>query len=409
MRFRTLLLIVVTAVGSSFAQPAARPASQSATVPLTIDHNRLIIDVRLALPDGTTKRVRCWVDNGNPELWIGGKLAQTLGLHAIGEAAEHDGVKVQPVQPPASLIIGGMTIPLKDIKEARAVVGREPIAPGLSPEINLPATVLRNYEIVVDYLNRDFTLAEPGALSLKGIAAKGLIDPQSGLIQLPSKIGGAAHPLGFDLGASYSFLSEDLLQKLQAAHPQWPHMTGAVGAANMWGAEDEAKARLLRIPAIRYGPLTLTDIGFVSFPTNFPEWSGKRAGFPSAGLLGGNAFLNYRVGIDYPHSTVYFEQTSRRRPTEMEVVGLILRPEADDSYRIAGVADYQGKPSVAGAKPGDILVAIDGTPAKGGTMGQVWSLLEGAPGDVRTLTLARDGKQFNVKATVRQFLKPQGK
>jgi hypothetical protein len=403
MKFLSLLLVLVAAL--SFAQPAAKPAPKSVTVPLTIDHNRLIIDVRFPLPDGTMKRVRCWVDNGNPDLWIGGKLAQTLGLYSIGEATEAFGLKVQPVKPPPSLIIGGMTISLKDIKQAKEMVGREPIGPGLSAEINLPSTLLRNYEITADYLNREFTIAEPGALQQKGVRTKVLINPQNGLIQIPSKLEGATYNLGLDLGASYSLLSEDLLSKWKSAHPKWPHMTGAVGAANMWGTDDEAKWQLLRIPSLQYGPLTLTDVGFASFPANFLEWFEKRAGFPTAGLLGGNAFLNYRVEIDYPHSTVYFEQTSKHRPPEMEVVGLTLRPEPDESYKVIGVADFDGKPSVPDAKPGDILIAIDQTPAKGGTVGQVWSLLGGAPGDVRTLTLERDGKQFSVKATVRQFLK----
>jgi len=49
-------------------------------------------------------------------------------------------------------------------------------------------------------------------------------------------------------------------------------------------------------------------------------------------------------------------------------------------------------------------VAVDRTPAKGSTMGQIWSLLSGRPGDTRVLTLERDGKQFTVKALVHRFL-----
>jgi hypothetical protein len=37
-------------------------------------------------------------------------------------------------------------------------------------------------------------------------------------------------------------------------------------------------------------------------------------------------------------------------------------------------------------------------------MGQVWSLLGGAPGQIRTLTLEREGKRFTVDAPVRRFL-----
>jgi len=55
-------------------------------------------------------------------------------------------------------------------------------------------------------------------------------------------------------------------------------------------------------------------------------------------------------------------------------------------------------------KAGDVLLTVDKVPAKDSTMGQVWSLLEGDPGETRVLTLEREGKQFTVNATVRRFL-----
>jgi C-terminal processing protease CtpA/Prc len=73
------------------------------------------------------------------------------------------------------------------------------------------------------------------------------------------------------------------------------------------------------------------------------------------------------------------------------------------------VADYEGKPSVPEVQAGDVLVSVDGGRAKGATMGQVWSLLEGSPGTIRTLVLERDGKQFTVKAPVRRFLAAETK
>jgi C-terminal processing protease CtpA/Prc len=86
------------------------------------------------------------------------------------------------------------------------------------------------------------------------------------------------------------------------------------------------------------------------------------------------------------------------------VVGLTLRPELDGRYTVIGVPEYEGKPAVPEVKAGDVLVMIDRVPAKDSTMGQVWSLLGGDPGETRVLTLERNGKQFTVNATVRRFL-----
>jgi C-terminal processing protease CtpA/Prc len=58
---------------------------------------------------------------------------------------------------------------------------------------------------------------------------------------------------------------------------------------------------------------------------------------------------------------------------------------------------------------GDVLLGIDGAPATGATLGQVWSLLGGTPGQTRTLTLERDGKRFTEDAPVRRFLTAESK
>jgi C-terminal processing protease CtpA/Prc len=129
---------------------------------------------------------------------------------------------------------------------------------------------------------------------------------------------------------------------------------------------------------------------------------------PTAGLLGADALLNYRVGLDYAHSTVYFEFGRMFNFPDFDVIGLILRPEDDGRFTILGVANFEGRPSVApgpaSVQPGDHLVAIDGIPVQGSTMGQVWNMLGGSPGQDRRLTIEREGKQFTIAATVQHFL-----
>jgi hypothetical protein len=373
-------------------------------VPITLDHNRIIIDVYFPLPDGTKTRVRGWVDNGNPDMWISGGLAKKLGLEVSGEVKDTPFGKEQTVALPSTLLVGDMTLHTTGLQQATAVLDRQSIGPGTSAEINLPSTLLRNYDILVDYLNRELTIASPGTLHFKGTPAKASINPDNGLIQLPAKIANENVNLALDVGASFGLVSQELLARLRQAHPQWPHMTGGIGSANLWGMPDEAHWELLRIPSLQYGGVPLSGVGVASFSKEIMSWFEKRAGMPTAGLIGANALLNYRVGIDYAHSTVYFDQVSKTAAPDMDVVGMTLRPEPDRRYTVIGVAEFDGKASVPDVKPGDVLVSIDKVPAAGGTMGQVWSLLGGSPGEVRVLTLDRDGKTFTVNATVRRFL-----
>ena len=164
----------------------------------------------------------------------------------------------------------------------------------------------------------------------------------------------------------------------------------------------------MRVDRLQYGPLFLTDVAVVDFPKDRMSFFEKRAGNPTAGLLGSEALLNYRVGLDYAHSTVYFDIGRLFNFPDFDVIGLILRPEDDGRFTILGIADFDGKPSVAegpdGVQAGDHLVAVDGIPVAGSTMGQVWSMLGGEPGKERTLTVERSGKQFTVVAKVQHFL-----
>src|SRR5581483_11796485 len=394
MKLAAALLALVI---SSFAQTTA-------TVPITLDHNRVVIDVRFPLADGTTKRVRGWVDNGDSEMWITEDLAKKLGLEISGDTKEEGSQKVRTAPPPPTLIVGGMQLHPSDIKQIKVLLGRDAIAPGMSAEVNLPSTLLRRYDLQVDYPNREFTIATPGTIKFQGAPAKVLVNEQNGLIQVPSKLDGEDHNLPLDIGASYSFVSATMISKLLKAHPDWPHMKGAIGGANMWGADDEPQFELVRVPSVEYGGISLADIGFASFKDEVIDFFQKRAGVPTAGLLGANALLGDRVGIDYAHATIYLDKVFKKISPAMDVIGLTLRPESDGRYTVVGVAEYDGKPAVPDVKAGDVLLTIDDTPPKGGTMGQVWSLLGGAPGDTRTLVFERDGKPITVKATVRGFL-----
>jgi hypothetical protein len=409
MRFTAALLVLALST-AAYTQNAPRLAEQpepaSVTVPVTLDHNRVLIDVGLPLPDGSTRKVRGWVDNGNSDLCMSRRVATLMGLEVACDE------KSCSAPPPQEITIGGMKISLTGIKEA--VIPLKPpsadavMAPGMSAEINIPATVLRNYDVLISFPDHQFTIARPGSLKFNGVKAKAIVNPQYGLIQIPSQIGGKKYNLALDLGASISFLSGDIFDKLATAHTDWPQMTGAVGPANMWGLDDEPRWKLMRVDRVEYGPLFLTNVPVIDFPPDRFSFFEKRAGVPTAGLLGTEALLNYRIGIDYAHSTVYFDIGRLFNIPDFDVIGLILRPEDDGRITVLGVADYDGKPSVPsgsdGVQPGDHLIAVDGIPVPGSSLGQVWSMLGGSPGKERVLTVERDGRHFTVVAKLQHFL-----
>ena len=407
MRFSTALIaLTLTTLAVAQNGPKAEAEPKSVTVPVTLDHDRVIIDVYLPLPDGSTKRVRGWVDTGDTEVWMSQQVAGSMGLTVSCDGKTCTGATTKVVS--LEVMIRGMKIFLPVMGKIRVPASTGAIVPGISAEIKIPSSVLRNYDVLVNFPDREFSIGAPGSLKFKGVKSK-MIVGSTGFIQIPSRIENKNYNLGLDVGSSISFLSEELFSKLASGHPDWPQMTGAVGPANMGEAgDDETKWKLMRVSRVQYGPLYLTDVAVAEFPKTFSAFFEKDAGAPIAGLIGTDALANYRIGLDYAHSAVYFDIGRTFKFPDFDVVGLILRPEDDTGFTILGVADFDGKPSVPtgddGVQPGDHLVAVDGIPVPGSTLGQVWSLLEGTPGQERRLTIERGGKQLTVVAKVQHFL-----
>jgi hypothetical protein len=400
------LILSTAALAQNSSQPAAAPGAKSVTVPMGLDHNRIIVDVDIPLPDGSTQRIRGWVDNGNPDLYISRRAAMLMGLAITCTDAACS------APPPHEITIGGMKIPLATITTAiiplKPVAAAAVMAPGMNAEINLPSRGLRNYDVLVNYPDRQFSIGRPGSLQFKGVPAKAMVNAENGLIQIPSQIENKKYNLALDVGASISLLGDEVFKTLAAAHPDWPQVNGAIGPANMWGFDGERNSKLMRVRRVQYGPLFLTNVAVAGLGAEGTAYFEKRAGIPTAGLLGANALVNYRVGLDYAHSTVYFDIGRLFNFPDFDVIGLILRPEDDARFTIFGIADYDGKPSVpdgpGGVQVGDHLIAVDGIPLYGSTLGQVWLTLGGSPGKERKLTLERGGRQWTVIATVQHFL-----
>jgi len=383
-------------------KPRAKSTSVAVTVPATIDHNRIVIPVEVSLPDGSLQTVRAWVDNGNPDLYMSRQLASLLGLNV------NCGEKECTAPAPKEFLIGEMSVSLANVKEVkiplRPVNAAAVLALGMNAEINIPSTILRHYDVLVDFPEHKFSIGPPGAIRFQGSSEKVQVNAENGLVQVPSQIERKKYNLALDLGASISFLSNDIFAKLAATHSDWPHMNGAVGSANMWGADEETKWQVMRVDRVQFGPLYLTNVPFVSFPQAFMSFFEKRAGIATAGLIGAEVLQNYRVGLDYAHSTVYFDIGRLFNFPDFDVIGLVLRPEVDGGYTILGVTETDGKPSVEGIQPGDHLEAVNEIPVHGVTMGQVWSMLGGSPGQERKLLIERGGKQITIVAKVQHFL-----
>jgi hypothetical protein len=372
MKIIKALLLSILSFGSVLA--FASQKADAGTVPFNLDHNRIIIKVGVYLPSGVIKQVNAWVDNGTPSLSITRRLAKELGLISTADSMK--------AKAPGKIQIGRMQVVVHDIREPVEIADGTTVGSGLAAEINLPAAVLCNYDVLIDYPARQFTIGPPGTVQFSGTEIKGFFNPKNHLIQLPANIDGQAFNLALDAGTPVSFISGDLVSKWSKAHHSWPRVRGAIGIANLWGLDDEPDWQLLRVSKMLYGGISFPGAIVVSFPAGRLDYFQNRAGISTAGLMGAASMLNYRIGIDYAHSKVYFQQISKPIEPDMSLVGLTLRPESDGRYSVLGIARSGGKPAMHGVLKGDILLKVNNKAINGLTMGQVWSLLSGKTGTI---------------------------
>ena len=166
----------VIAQDASKPSAPSQPEPKSVTVPVTLDHNRVVIDVYLPLADGSNQRVRGWVDTGNSDLWMSRRVATLMGLTV--DCSEKTCSATGSLR---DIVISGMRISFASLKQARIMVksdqAQDVMIPGMSAEINIPSSVLRNYAIVVNFPDREFTIVAPGSVKFNGMSGKIFVNP----------------------------------------------------------------------------------------------------------------------------------------------------------------------------------------------------------------------------------------
>ena len=410
MRKRLLVLLLGTLFVLSDAI-AHETATKSLKIPFTLDHNRMLVQGEIRKSDGTWKKVLFWIDSGNPDFMITEGLANELGIDLGGKKTGENGYPLPlEVNPPEGIRLGRLMLDFTGIRtrvmfEPRWMFGTMHI------DANIPSTLLKKFDVVIDYPMMQISLASPGSISFHGEKLSASIDKKSGIVQMDGMIEGDSISLGLDIGASFSFISDGKLKKLMGTHPAWPLSTGAAGCANIWGWwPGEDSWTITRIPELKMGNIVFKNFGIGGLPDFFSggkslgEWYSKKTSKPVDGILGPNAYKDCCIEIDFANNAVYITKTGNSDPHDMDVVGITIGLDPDAGYQIVGVVKKNGQAVVSGIEAGDMLLQIGNFTTKGETMGKVIDELRGKPGEVKILTLERKGVQFQTRARVERLL-----
>jgi len=383
-------------------------AEPSGSAPFIFDDNRVFAQLEFLRPDGTVRKAYAFVDLGTPAMTLDEKLHKELQVNEKNPLRFRVGefeIKVESSNVETDTDLG-MTG--SDGKRAIPV------------EAVLSASVLTNYQVVFDYGKRTLTVAKSNTLEGKGDVIPCRVNEKTGLVSVTAEIGGRGYAIAVDTGSPYSWVSNTVAEQWTTANPDWKRGIGAVGEANMRTRSDDAesKAQVLRIPEMKLGSLKLRQIGMLGIlpaappvpplrgankvEGSFFDWYSKKAPEPVIGWLGGNVLKGFRVMIDFPRHTTYWEQESDLDPHDLDQVGVTLE-RRNGGYFVAGIAEKSGKPVLDSVQVGDKLVQVDDLRVSDATRGAIFAALHGEPGSVRLLTLERGGQSLKVPAKVTAF------
>jgi hypothetical protein len=365
------------------------------TTHFVLDGNRMYAELGFRRPDGSTHRALAFVDMGSPEMVLRESLFKDLKLDE-GR--------------PLAFSIGNLRI---EMPAAQVVSEPRPpssIGSELKVEGILPARVLRNYQVVIDYSRRTLALGRPGTVKPQGVAVPFRMNEKTGLISVDMSVDGTSYPITIDNGSAYTWIRQSAARHWLTAHPDWERGVGAVGASNMMmsGERTETSGTLLRIPRVSVGSVVLPNAGALAAGPGTVEgldlfdWYSRKNSGPVIGWIGGNVLKAFQITIDYSSRVMYWSKQRDLETHDLDQVGLTLQSKGG-AFVVAAIATRNGKPTVENVMPGDTLVRVSGLETATATWGALFAALHGRPGELRTLTIDRDGQRLVVRAPVTAF------
>lgn len=394
LRGVTIAILSGIAVSSVGCRAPANERASSLT--FRLDHNRIIVAARLVTPDGAIP-VRVWIDTGNPDLWMSEVLLDRLVDRGSGdELAQRSAI----VGTDFTLRFGGLDVPVARGTPARASAASS-VAPGVPADLNLPASLLRGLAIEVDFPAGRIALGRAGSLTFSGREIPARVDPRNGLVVVPAEHGDRQIFLGVDLGASTSFAAMGLAGTRDPGETGGAIMHhGGVGPTNLWGAPLETEWPVGSPGDILIGGVALPESHYVFLSDETIRGIAERAGHRLDGLIGTSALSSTVVGIDYDGNAVYLDGPRGEPSVPFSAVPVTLRPTEEGSFLVAGTNVEAGPNEERTMRTGDRLLSVDGSTIAGRSMGAVWALLSGGPGDRKRLEIERGGVRLSIVATV---------
>jgi hypothetical protein len=381
------------APGGSFASPreTADPAqwpagSSSVTVPFQLINNHIYVRASI---DGK-RPADVIFDTGATDILerghagaLGVAVEGALPIGGIGGAVASYGLaKIRSVS------IGGLTL-------ADQVFGAIDLEPILRVE-DADFQALVGYEfakravLTINYADRTLTFTRPDAFAPPSASAPIPFTFREHAPIISAEVDGISGQFELDTGARTGLV---IMGPFAKEHQLAAKYRAGDAMTISYGVGGPSRARLARIGTLTIGATTLRS-PVAEFATGT---SGDAASTYVAGNIGGDILKRFTVILDYPHQRLWLEPNALAAvPEPVDRSGLWLSRAADGNIAVGDVANGSAA-ELAGFRPGDEIVAVNGKPAAGLRLDALRRALEGPAGSAFGITMKRGAEVRDVQ------------
>ena len=258
--------------------------------------------------------------------------------------------------------------------------------------------VFQKYVVSHDYMNRELTFYDPEKFSYDGPGESIAFHRDGNIPVIQASFDGIEGEFGVDTGARSALIlyvpfvaANRLMEKYQ------PKFQGVSG----WGIGGPVRSYMIRSQSLRVGHFELHDL-IARLSVNK---SGATAGSSKAGLIGPDVLKQFVFICDYRRGRLIFEKNQNFGLHDSYDRAGVWLSQKGDAFEVFDV--ISGSPAdLAGLKPEDTVIAIDGTETSKLILTEVrdrWKTAE--PGTAVRLTVrTKSGAVRNVTLTLKDLV-----
>jgi hypothetical protein len=245
--------------------------------------------------------------------------------------------------------------------------------------------IMKRLPVKLDYERGRATLYDPAKFRYAGSGVRVPVEVRGQQAAVRGRVDGDAALLLVNTGNRGSLTLSQAFADDHGLRERYGSKVEAVYGASVAGP---LRATLARVKTLEIAEVTITEPVTMLALTD----AGALGDRDVAGSVGNGILMRFAVTFDFPGGSLYFDKTANTgKPDAWDRAGMWIE-RGEKGFEVVHVV-AAGPAALAGIRPGDVIVAVDGRPWTGVTLAALRNALAGPPGRKVRLRVQAGGER----------------